>query len=594
MLKKSIVIAVILLIAVGGDLNAQVNHRYPRLGIHQWSGAVDEWYAQFDLISTAIIDVEWAKRIKRLNPDVVIVPTSDWNAGTYIKPFPEEWYILHADGSKIEYGGPGSYYANLSDICPPSTQYGGNRVCDYLPEMLMQRIDLTVFDGVATDGLYYQDAELWKYHVVSDNLGWDTDLDGNGVNDFNEHGEEWVVNHWNAGVDILFKKLRQLMSPEKLLMVNSGSWHYHHHAETNGNFLEHANGGMTWSWSKKIYDQFMQTLREPHTIFFDYESDSKNDFRMMRFHLTTTLYGDGYYSFSDPGSYEHYYNKFYDEFLVDLGYPKGPGQEINNTGVWVRFFDNGASVVNVSGSPVVVTNSDLQKLAGYEGPYYRFQGGQAPDHNNGELFDNTTLWGGGVNTGNIGDGYVLLKSPKTIIYSIIIDNVDMGTSPGTAEPEFVGNWTQYPDPIDGNPYYTMRVASWFDMFAYAIASPGNGEAKAIYRPTIGNAGYYEVFEWHCWHETSVDDEATNVPYLIKHHGGQSNGIVDQTKNHGRWNSLGTYFFNTGTSSYVELTNNANGVVIADAIKFEFKDDNPNADTTPPDPPQGVEVRKAGK
>jgi len=251
-------------------------------------------------------------------------------------------------------------------------------------------------------------------------------------------------------------------------------------------------------------------------------------------------------------------------------------------------------VVNVSGSPQVVTNTDLQTLAGYEGPYYRFQGGQAPDHNNGKLFDNTTLWGGSTDLGDIGDGYVLVKSPKTIIYSIIIDNVDMGTSPGTAEPEFIGNWTQYPDPVDGNPYYTMRVASWFDMFAYAIASPGNGEAKAIYRPTIGNAGYYEVFEWHCWHETSVDDEATNVPYLIKHHGGQSNGIVDQTKNHGRWNSLGTYFFNTGTSSYVELTNNANGVVIADAIKFEFKGDNPNADTTPPDPPQGVEVRKAGK
>jgi len=585
---------IIFLLLLSVALKAQVNHRYPRLGIHQWTGAVDEWYAQFDLISTAMINVEWAKRIKSLNPDVVIVPTSDWNAGTYIEPFPDEWYIRHADGSKIEYGGPGSCYANLSDICPRSSMYGGKRVCDYLPEMLMQRVDLTVFDGVATDGLYYQDPELWNYHVVSDNLGWDTDLDGNGVNDFNEHGEEWVVNHWNSGVDILLTKLRQLMPPEKLLMVNSGSWHYHHHNESNGVFLEHSYGGLTWSWFTHIYDEFMQTLRQPNTIFLDYDGDSKNEFRDMRFQLTTSLYGNAYFSYSDPGSHEHYYNKFYDEYLVDLGYPKGPMKEIGSTGVWIRFFDNGAVVVNVSGSPQTVGNSDLQTIAGYEGPYFRFQGGQDPNHNNGGIFDNINLWGGSDHTGTIGDGYLLVKSRQTIIYSIIIDNVDMGTSPGTTEPEFIGNWNQYPDPIRDNPYYTMRVADWFGMYAYAYTSPGNGEAKAIYRPTIGHAGYYQVFEWHGWHETSVDDEATNVPYTIKNHNGQSMGTIDQTKNHGRWNSLGTYFFNTGTSGYVELTNNANGVVIADAIKFEFKGDNPDADITPPDPPQGVEVKKAGK
>lgn len=587
-----LLIASLIVMAVGSD--AQVNHRYPRIGIHQWSGSPDEWYAQFDLVSTASIDVEWAKRIKKLNPDVFILPTSDWNNGTYINPFPDEWYLRRANGSKIEYGGPGTFYANLADNCPPSSLYNGKRVCDHLPEMLVQRIDLSIFDGIATDGLYYQDRELWNYHQLGNEFDWDTDLDRNGVNDFKEHGEEWVVNHWNQGVDILFTRLRQLMPQEKLLLINSGSWHYHHHNETNGNFLEHANGGTSWEWFTKIYSQFMQSLRKPNIIFLDYDGESKDDFRDMRFQLTTTLYGNAYFSYSDPGSHEHYYNKFYDEYLVDLGFPLGPMQQIGSTGFWVRFFDNGAAIVNISSMPQTITDAEMQSVPGYAGPYYRFQGGQDPTHNNGKIFDTVPIWGGRDNLGTIGDGYLLLNSPKTIIYSIIIDNVDMGTSPGTKQPEFIGSWTQYPDPIRNNPYYTMRVADWFGMFAYAYTAAGNGSSRAIYRPTIGYPGYYEVYEWHGWHEETVNDEATNVPMTIYYQNGKATKRVNQTKNHGRWNSLGKYYFHTGTAGYVEITNQADGVVIADAIKFEFRGTNPNADLTPPDPPQGVKITTPGK
>lgn len=36
---------------------------------------------------------------------------------------------------------------------------------------------------------------------------------------------------------------------------------------------------------------------------------------------------------------------------------------------------------------------------------------------------------------------------------------------------------------------------------------------------------------------------------------------------GEWVSLGTFTLNAGTTSYVELSDNADGFVIADAVRF---------------------------
>ncbi|MBT8141096.1 MAG: RHS domain-containing protein [Gammaproteobacteria bacterium] len=59
--------------------------------------------------------------------------------------------------------------------------------------------------------------------------------------------------------------------------------------------------------------------------------------------------------------------------------------------------------------------------------------------------------------------------------------------------------------------------------------------------------------------------ATNAPYTITHANGSDTVTVDQTVNGGSWQLLGTYDF-AGSGS-VELSNAANGKVIADAIRF---------------------------
>lgn len=45
--------------------------------------------------------------------------------------------------------------------------------------------------------------------------------------------------------------------------------------------------------------------------------------------------------------------------------------------------------------------------------------------------------------------------------------------------------------------------------------------------------------------------------------------VDQSTNFGRWNSLGVYYLTIGQSGRIAFDNNADGPILADAIKFVY-------------------------
>ena len=135
---------------------------------------------------------------------------------------------------------------------------------------------------------------------------------------------------------------------------------------------------------------------------------------------------------------------------------------------------------------------------------------------------------------------------EEIIY-VIVDNAD-------PEPEvtYVGGWnvsTGMPDERYG------PDALW----KYA----GSGNAYVTFTPDIPVAGKYKVYAW--W--TTSTNRATNAPYSI-------NGEevrVNQRVNGGDWNQLGTgtYSFAAGASGSVVLSDDANGLVIADAVKFQL-------------------------
>ncbi|MDZ7307933.1 MAG: hypothetical protein ONB49_12870, partial [candidate division KSB1 bacterium] len=85
-------------------------------------------------------------------------------------------------------------------------------------------------------------------------------------------------------------------------------------------------------------------------------------------------------------------------------------------------------------------------------------------------------------------------------------------------------------------------------------------------------------------------EGDNVPYLIRHDGGETVVRVNQRINAGQWNSLGTFTFTRGGDHAVTITNQANGPVIADAIKFVYGGGTPPPNYDPaPAPPRNVRI-----
>jgi len=592
-IKKHVVIALLSLVVSSSLFGQLPNHPYPRTAVFHFGRAVPDWYARFDLVDLSTHNESVVKATKAINPTTIMLPTTGWTAWTpnYTEWYPPEtksnWLVQTSKGEDVAVEWQ-AYLVNLSNFCP---EVNGKKYNERFPEFLLSDlIDVTVYDGLASDWLWS------KPHNVSD-----VDFDMNGVNDYEEHGAAWVEKIWLEGVETMLSNFRKLISDDKLLLINSGlfqEWGWEH---TNGPILEYWSGISDWSYFWRVYTDFMDNAREPHVMIMDVKVDGgdsfrpdedKNYFQLMRFMLTATMLGDGYFDFADEGS-GHHYHRYYDEFDVQLGYPRSAGVKLSN-GCYARFFDNGVSVINPTGTSRVVRDEDLRSISVYDGPYYRFIGGQAPDYNNGQQFTNIRLWGDVDSRDGkkvYGDGIILVKEPAVVVADIIIDNLDYGTSPSSETVKLQGGWQQT-DEGDNSWYIIDRARSGW--YPHAFVAPGNGDATAQFVPNIGVAGKYEVFEWHGTLSVKV---ASNAPCKIVSTDGVTNLTINQSNNVGKWNSLGVYEFARGTKGMVELNNNANGVVLADAVMFVSLDSNSGGkveiDITPPRPPQGIKVDYEG-
>jgi hypothetical protein len=575
---------------------------FPRLSAQVWGGGVPDYYAQFDLLWWSETNPDRARAIKALNPDIKIVVTRDINAGAGMQ-LPEEWKVRTSVDHNQQYcvyidqGSTIIPFANYTDFAPRLAAYGNKRFNEYIGDYFASAVDLSVFDGFATDG-------LWENNYNDSPCNIDIDLDRNGVNDYTEHGKDWVKSQLTAGATKVVQSMRATLGPNKILMINSGTTHKWGIPDTNGFLDERFGGNWGFDYAKNYYDNWVANSAQPSMPIMQIATSrnspiepDRNDFQLMRYGLGIALITGAYVEFLDyKRAGEHYWVKYVDEFDLDLGLPTGPAQK-TPSGAWVRFYDNGMAIVNgLDSSAVTVTVNEVQSMSGYNpggtGKYWRFRGGQdlavygANAMNNGDPFDaaHPITLSLRQTDPTISDGIVLLREPQAVVAPIYIDNWNSGTSPASFSPserkeqDMIG-FLQAKGCSEGSDYYTVRCAVYVDdpntsppdttylSPPYATA-PGGSNAKAVYRPNIGIPGKYEVFEWHG--KLNQGQLASNASYIINHAGGSTTITVDQTHNSGRWNSLGIFTFGAGEAGNVTISaQGANGTVMADAIKLVF-------------------------
>jgi hypothetical protein len=117
--------------------------------------------------------------------------------------------------------------------------------------------------------------------------------------------------------------------------------------------------------------------------------------------------------------------------------------------------------------------------------------------------------------------------------------------------------------ITGSWAVTSSSAGFFgDGYRFHVAGDGGNRVRWPF-PGSGAAASYEVFaRW-----TSGPNRASNATYVVTHAAGSTPVTVDQRSNGGAWQSLGSFRFAPGADQGVSLSDKANGVVVADAIRW---------------------------
>lgn len=401
--KHSIKILIILIVFFGFPFPSYSYSKdtFPKLANYYlpWDIADNEAQdlAKWDLIvvHTQAVDrnSDLLQLIKQYNPNIKILayfpsqeinnqaqtidPNGAWGK-IYNQVNSADWWLKNTGQQYLSHW-PGTRLINVTNN---ALLKDGQRWNHWLPQFINNNYLKT---NPNWDGIFYDNC--WP---TVDWLNFALDLNNDGQID-TAAGQNA---YWSAGMTELLSYTKQIIAAEKLVVCNGGT---NYRQNYQGRMFESFPLPNEGGWAKNLNDLL---LTGPYSIINANTANHGNqaDYQNMRFGFTSTLLGDGYYSF-DSGDQNHGQKWWYDEYNAYLGKALGPARIYNNNstspfvpGTWQRHFENGLVLVNSANQPA---NIDL------DNKYEKIKGQQDTFTNNGRVVNSLQL--------APSDGVVLLK-----------------------------------------------------------------------------------------------------------------------------------------------------------------------------------------
>lgn len=301
---------------------------------------------------------------------------------------PYEWWLKDTSGNYVSFW-PGTKMINVT---PATPSVNGQHWYDYLATFMHNEVMSTgLWDGIFYDNVFVD-------------ISW---LNGGNV-DLNRDGRAESAaeldQSWRDGMAELLRLSRSYEGAETIIVGNGGGEYYDH---LNGRLIESFPSALDGGWPGAM-GKYFQTLANadlPGIVLINGNTTTgrSDDYRQLRYTMTSTLMGDGFISF-DYGPVRHADFWWYDEYSTALGQPVGNATNVLNPSraqfedsVWRREYENAIVLVNATDQSRRV---DLG--AGYE----KINGLQDPRTNSGDIVSEVTL--------APRDGLILLKRQMNV------------------------------------------------------------------------------------------------------------------------------------------------------------------------------------
>lgn len=289
--------------------------------LSRWPLIITGWEVQYN-------SPKQLQALRQGTPGIIILPYIATNEfplkNSAVQPFDRLWASL--DESDWLYT-PADDYVQFWEGCR-TFNLTRRATAEKLVAFVLDNLKPKYWDGVFWDNIWYNVEWYNNGHV-------DANLDGQ-PDDMADFNHDWTRNEL-----YLLGSSRLALGQDKVIIANVGGQNLGQWIVNGRMFEDFPNclgNTSTANLNKllRMYLEYCEDAVSPQLVVV-HSSGQMSDSTAVRFGLTFTLMGDGYFAY-DEGPSNHHCLWWYESYYAPIGQPLGPAFQEN--GVWIREFEN--------------------------------------------------------------------------------------------------------------------------------------------------------------------------------------------------------------------------------------------------------------